>query len=264
MADPFYVASAKGGANANTFNLTIPASSQVDDILLLVRAGNTSSFSFIDLASPWAPAMTPVVSGSNTIQAWWRAVSSGVPGSTLASQMTGAAKHSAILMATRNVHLTNPIHDINVGSANNTTPGQTTPVLTTTEPAFIYEFWSERSSTPSTSSTLSGATKRQEQYLTGSAAVSLVGADDGFVGTPGSVGGDTLTWSSSASAFKFNLTVALLSEDGGVGGPTGGTLKRWDGTQFKTGGTLKRWDGTQFKTGGTLRRWDGTQFIPAP
>jgi hypothetical protein len=43
-----------------------------------------------------------------------------------------------------------------------------------------------------------------------------------------------------------------------------GTLKRWDGTQFKTGGTLKRWDGTQFKAGGTMRRWNGVHFVPDP
>jgi len=44
----------------------------------------------------------------------------------------------------------------------------------------------------------------------------------------------------------------------------GGTLKRWDGSNFKSGGTFKRWDGAQFKTGGTIRRWNGTAFVPAP
>lgn len=259
MTAPSHITDTVGSANATTFNLTIPATAAINDIALIFRAGNTSAATLNAIAG-WT-LITSEVIGTTRSEVWWRKLVSGDPGSTVAIAASATTKVSAVMSIARDVHLTTPIHAFNSNSTSADTDAiYTGPTVVNTQPALVYEYFFERSSTPSTSSTISGATKEAEIYMTGGSAVASVMAVDGYFATGGTRGGAIITWSTTNTT-KGGIAVALLSEDAG-GTPAGGTRRRWNGTAFKTGGTYRRWNGTAFKSGGTLRRWNGTAFKP--
>lgn len=266
-----FIAATQGSANALSYNLTVPTSGSggtvaVDDTIVLFRSMNSASSAFTALASPWVQVTgSPFVTTSNTTEVWIKKIVAGDLASTKTMAATVSTKHSANMIILRNVHLTTPVHGTPQYSytTTDTDANYTAPSITTTLASFILEYYTERSSTPSTAATVTGATKRSEVYMTGGSAVSSVTADDGYQATAGTYGGDAIAWSTSNTT-KGAVTIALLEVGAGGGGTTGPTLKRWNGTTFKTGGTVKRWNGTTFKTGATIRRWDGSAWHPAP
>jgi hypothetical protein len=265
MANPSILSSTKGSVNGTTFNLTIPSTGTpaAGDIVLIFHDGNISAAT---LNTPTGGTGTwtagPTFTGGTTrMNTWWKPWVSG--DSVIAMNASATTKHSAILLVIRAASTTAPIHASNGEVITNDVDANYTALAcTTTQPALIITGFCERSSTPSTSSTISGGgTKQDETYMTGGSAVSSVVSTQGFKSTSGSYGNDTIAWSTSNTT-KGAISLAIMAP--AAGGSTGGTPKRWDGSAFKTGGTIKRWNGSAFKTGGTVRRWTGSAWKPAP
>jgi hypothetical protein len=236
MAAPAYrdQASNTVAASATSITQTVPAGTQVGDLLLWAVDANTTSPG----TPTWGGSFTAIpgtipVDGCFLAVAWKIAVS-GDLGNTYSVSWTGSARNSSMMLAYSGAHQTTPIHTATPGThagaagTTHTTPGVTTTVADCRVVALIAD---QNAIGAVTHTEPSGYAERIDTTIGGSGNRLGQGAADIAAASAGSHGGVTYTKSRSSDLAAM-WTVAIAPPPATV---TGTAALTGSGTLTATG-----------------------------
>jgi PKD repeat protein len=204
-----YRASAQAVSNSTQIAVTIPATVQVGDALVLFVSSAAS-------ATPTVPAGWTQVGSTTTdvlrTTVFRRIAATGVAGSVVTVPVGVMGKNSAVLGAYSGVDPGAPVAQAVALSDQNKT-AHISPVVSVTSGQGVVSYWVDRSSAASGWTVGAGALERIEAVGSGSGRHSAVLADAGAPVATGSAGGVTATAvasSSRATSWTVVLNPAVL------------------------------------------------------
>lgn len=214
MARPAFRAAASG-SGSNSVDVTIPASVEAGDGMLLVAYANIDCT--IATPSGWqvAKAQESAEAGGDTAVVFKRTAQAGDASSTVTVTNDGSSpKAQALLYVASGVDTSDFVHKIASAKSTGGSPGFTTPEITTTlaDCTVVEVYTGKASDTTAFSAVPAGATSR----------VSLIGSGGGHpdgaiadrdASTPGTYGGGgfTLTGGNQSSAITYTIALAPRS-----------------------------------------------------
>ena len=204
-----HVASVATGGNRTNHTLTVPATVQEGDRLVLLMTTNATSTTVADPAG-WTVVQS--VDG-NTVRgrAWTRLATAADAGTITTVTTSATTKATLTLGAYRNEHGAVAVASSAASIVNSSTAQVTTPeVQTTGAGSWLVSYWAEKSSTDGLTWTLpNDVTGRANGVSTGTGKVSSVLADSNGTVPAGAAGGLTATPSVSVSrAVAFSIVLA--------------------------------------------------------
>jgi hypothetical protein len=204
-----YVGAASTTGNRSNHTVTVPASVQAGDTLLLFLTTNSTASTVNDAVPGWTLLQSRDGDGMRG-RAWTRVATATDPGSTVSVSSSALAKSVLAVSAYRG---TGPATSqvsasasavVNTAATSHTTP----PVAVGAGGSWVVSVWSEKSSTDTTWTAPAGTPVRTESEGTGSGKVSaLLGDSNGPVAT-GTAPGRTATTSTSVGrSVLFSVVV---------------------------------------------------------
>lgn len=205
-------ASTEAHVTSGSLTVTIPATVQAGDVLLLVAGMNDAGVTANDWATPsgWTSLGTHNVGSNLFAGVWVRVAQAGDPGATITLSTSGTGKACAVLAAYSGADPASPVNVSSVVAETTTTTNHATPAVTTTlaDTRVVIAAVQSNSDTESWS-TPSGYTKRQDSIdnvnLGGHVTATI---QDRAAATVGSYGGEALV-AASPSSKAIMATVAL-------------------------------------------------------
>lgn len=232
-------ASTENHVTSGALTLTIPATVQAGDCMLLVGGQNDAGVTAYDWATPagWT-LIGSGRAGSNFFSAmWYRVAQAGDPGTNVFLDTESTGKSCAILAAYSGTDPVAPINDSATATETTSTTSHATPTVdTTVENTFVAIAGVQSNSETESWGTATGYTKRQDSIdnvnLNGHVTATL---QDKAAATLGNYGGEALV-AAAVSAKALTYTVALapastiqtsrpdsdIASTGAVGVPTPG------------------------------------------
>ncbi len=204
-----YVASATANSNAVSQSVTVPASVQAGDTLLLFFANND------DTVTPGTPSggswtSTGTVSPAGMLGRGWSATAgAGTAGSTITVTSSAISKAALTLAVYRGAAAAQPVAASAASSETVARTTHTTPTVTGPG-GWVVSFWADKTSTATAITPDSSATGRAASSGTGSGRITSVLADSAGAAAAGSAGGVPAT-SDASSAKAVMFTVELGS-----------------------------------------------------
>jgi hypothetical protein len=225
------------GGSALSESVTVPATAQPGDTMLLVSSGS-AGWSQPSGLTGWTSLGT-TTSGSVTSRAWVRPVAAGDAGRTV--RITSATYTKAVLSLA--VYAGVDTAAVAAAHAQDTNrSSHTGPAVTVPAGAWAVSYWADKSGATTSWTAPGGVTVRGVAAGTGSGRYSARLADTGGPRNAGGYGPLTAVanaTSSAAVAWTFTLPPAGGGSGGGGGG--GGTPSdiAFDGTAHATGGSVR-------------------------
>lgn len=208
-----HVAQATSNNNLATHTVTVPASVQPGDALLLTYGGA----SLAAVAAPagvtgWQEAGRQD-SGTHRTVVWSKVAQAGDAGSTVRVALSAQAKANLILSAYRGTDLDQPVAAVAKVGATTSTASRTTPTLAIADPsAWAVSYWTHRDSSTSTFTPPAGVQVRSNSSQSGGGRVTAMLADSGTEVSAASYGARTAT-AAAASTAGTAWTIALAPDD---------------------------------------------------
>ncbi len=204
-------------ANGNTTNqkVTVPASVQAGDQLILIGSYGVAG------ASPTVPAGWALASsrsnGPMESFVWTKRAVAGDAGSSVATPTGALMKSSLSVAAYRNVASTGAIAQI-ASSADASTTNHVSPTVSAATGAWVLQVWTDKSSGTTAWTTPSGVTKRDDVYgAQGGGQASALWTDSGGPVAAGSYGGQTaVTNATSGRGVAWTIALAPAATGGGT------------------------------------------------
>jgi hypothetical protein len=194
--------------SATSVSLTVPASVQPGDALLLVLSTNST----VTGTAPagWAEEGRQASGSSITTQVWSRVAQAGDAGAQLTVPLSGQAKATLQLAAYSGVSAADPVAML-AGKVDVGGTAHTTPTATAQAGSWVVSIWSDKQAAAHTWSAPTGVVVRDNQAGAGSGDPATLLGDSGIGLPAGTVGGLTATVptaSNRATAFTVVLTPA--------------------------------------------------------
>ncbi|MBI5089945.1 MAG: PKD domain-containing protein, partial [Actinobacteria bacterium] len=202
-----YVGSATGMANASTHVVTVPASVQPGDALLLF---------FSDASNVTVNAPTNVtgwtqvdrISNTNGSTTLWRKIAvAGDAGKQIRVTVSALSKGALTVMAYRGT-AANPVAAFG-RSLITSGAGRTTPTAAVATPTYVVSYWAHRDSASTSLTPPGGVAVRTTGTQTGGGRLNVLAADSGASVGPGNYGGLTATANGGSSSWGTAWTVVL-------------------------------------------------------
>jgi len=195
------------GTGVNSAALTVPASVQAGDALVLALTTNSA----VSGTTPAGYSLVGTQTSGNvvTTQVWQRVATAGDAGATVTVALSGAAKVDLSLVAYAGTRAAAPVlsftGDAEVGGSSHTTPTATAP-----DGAMVVSVWNDKSSSARQFTAPAGVSVRTSILGAGNGDIATLVVDGGAPVAAGPVGGLTATVN-APSARSTMLTLVLAA-----------------------------------------------------
>jgi PKD repeat protein len=196
-------------SNTNTTNaaVTIPASVQAGDGLVLAFTDNDSTRTVTPPAG-WQQVGTQTV-GTAVSTIWQRVAVAGDAGHTVSVGLSDYAKVNLRVLAYRGTNATAPVAVATKTGEPATTTSHTSPTATVAAAgSWVVTYWSDKSSATLAWTAPNGVTSRGVSIGSGSGRVTSLTADSGGTVPTGTYGGLTATTDAASRALTWTIVLA--------------------------------------------------------
>ena len=196
--------------NKTSFNLTVPATVQQGDALLLFASVNNSTATVSKPAglTGWKELGHVDTGGMRTF-VWWKTAATGDASRTVTVNLSAIAKVDLTLVAYDGTDPAAPIAAWQSRAETSSRHAHTTPsVESPVDGAWVISYWADKSSATTEWVAPSGELVRRAGLMSGSGRVTSLLTDDAMAHAPGTFGGKVAT-ASAASAKATAWTVVL-------------------------------------------------------
>jgi PKD repeat protein len=201
-------ASTTNNRGTTSVSLTVPASAQARDGLVLVLSTNST----VTGTAPdgWTLVGTQSASPSLTTQVFSRVATATDAGTAVTVQLSGTAKVTAQLLAYAGTSKKGPIASL-AGASDVAGTAHTTPQVAAPADGYVVSVWADKSSSARTFTAPAGVTTRVNAAGVGNGDVATLVADPGHPVPAGSEGHLTATVGTASNRATM-LTVVLATE----------------------------------------------------
>jgi PKD repeat protein len=208
-----FVAAASANGNKTTHTVTVPASVQSGDELLLYFTGNVSTAT-ITGPPGWTSVQTATPDGIAT-RLWQKVASGSDVGSTISVMASAYVKADLTVAAYRGAGAP-PVETSAVKTDLTTTSAHTTPTVTVADTGdWLVSYWAGKSSSATAWSLPAGQTVRSTSTGSGGGNITAMLTDTNGAVATGTRGGLTAT-SNAADSRTAMFTVAINASSGGA------------------------------------------------
>ncbi|WP_162259877.1 PKD domain-containing protein [Nocardioides sp. Soil777] len=176
--------------NALTFPVTVPATTEQGDAMLLFLTENRSETVVTGPGPGWSRLGAPVVDGTSRTTAWSRVAQDGDAGDQVSVSVDLRTKAATTLLVYRGAHPDNPVGAWAGAAKQGTSATHQTPVVANVDDgAWRISYWAVKSSTVTTLTGPAQEVVRDSTTGEGSGRVLTLVTDGGGAGSAGSQGG---------------------------------------------------------------------------
>ena len=204
-----HVASAVGTSSTATPSVTIPASVQSGDRLVLVLSMNDTTRTFTNPAgvTGWTKLDTNVAKTMSTT-VWTKTATAGNSGASVSVPLTGGAAKSTLTVAAYDGVDADVTPSFAAASSITNVTTRSTPLVTAPAGSWVLSYWADKSSTTTAWTTAAPVASRQAACAASSGRICSLLADSnaGVSGGYGNVAASTNAPSSSATMWSIVLT----------------------------------------------------------
>ena len=202
-----FVDRATATANASSVALTVPATVEAGDTMVLT--GALSSTTSVTGPAGWTAVSDPAPTGVLRSIVWTKTATAGDAGSTVRVTMDAVHRGSLDLGVYRGASTTQPVAV--TATQDSSTSTHTTPAATVPGGSWVVSVWTEKSSATTKYTVPGNLTLRSEVYVSGSASRASIAAADPNAAQGGAVAGSTAT-TDTVSGKGINFTVVLAPQ----------------------------------------------------
>jgi PKD repeat protein len=209
-ADIDYVGTDVYNGNTTNATVTIPASVQPGDGLVLAFTGNDSTRT-VTPPSGWQQVGTQSSTASvSTI--WQRVATAGDAGQTVSVGLSDYSKANLRVLVYRGTNATAPVATAAKSAESATATSHISPKATVTAArGWVVTYWSDKSSTTGAWTAPAGVTSRGVSLGTGTGRVTSLTADSGGTVPTGTYGGLTATTDAASRGMVWTIVLAAAS-----------------------------------------------------
>ncbi|MFT4220199.1 MAG: PKD domain-containing protein [Microbacterium sp.] len=202
-----YVGAVSTNRNATTHPLKVPSDAQVDDLMVMTFASNSTTAT-VSAPTGWTEVAASQSNGV-TGKAWVKVVAAADLGKTFTPTSSSAVKADATLLVYRGVDAANPV--VEASSVLAASSGSyTTPDVTAAQNGTLVSYWAVKSNVANVLTAPSEVSTRASSAGTGSGNITALAADSGPL-VAGTAGGITSSVETAGNR-AFLLSIALRPE----------------------------------------------------